>query len=74
MIGAALLNFSDLTPEEKVNLAIGMTDVCVRICSEGIRDQHPGITENRLLELLRERLAFSRQLNAEPREWKLLRE
>jgi len=74
VIGAALLDFSRLTPEEKVNLAISMTDVCVRVCAEGIRDEHPGITENRLLELLRERLAFGRQLNAESREWKLLRE
>jgi hypothetical protein len=68
------LDFSDLTPEEKVNLAIGMTDVCIHICSEGIRNQHPEITDNRLLELLRERLAFSRQLNTEPRKWKLLKE
>lgn len=57
-----------------MNLAINMTDVCVRICAEGIRDQHPGITEDRLLELLRERIAFGRQLNAESRKWRLLRE
>jgi hypothetical protein len=69
MLGAALLDFSDLKPDEKVNLAIGMTDVCIRICSEGIRNQHPEITENKLLELLRERLAFSRQLNTESRKW-----
>jgi len=68
------LDFSELTPEERVNLAINMTDVCVRICAEGIRDQHPGITEDRLLELLRERIAFGRQLNAESRKWRLLRE
>jgi hypothetical protein len=62
-IGAVCLDFSELTPEEKMNLAINMTDVCVRICAEGVRDQHPGITEDRLLELLRERIAFGRQLN-----------
>ena len=74
MIGAALLDFNDLKPEEKVNLAIGMTDVCISICSEGIRNQYPEITENKLLELLRERLAFSRQINMESRQWKLLKE
>jgi len=68
------LDFSELTPEEKVNLAINMTDVCVRICAEGIRDQHPGITEDRLLEMLRERIAFGKQLNAESGKWKLSKE
>jgi len=73
-VGAADLDFSELTPEEKVNLAINMTDVCVRICAEGIRDQHPGITEDRLLEMLRERIAFGKQLNAESGKWKLSKE
>ncbi len=73
-MGAADLDFSELTPEEKVNLAINMTDVCVRICAEGIRDQHPGITEDRLLEMLRERIAFGKQLNAESGKWKLSKE
>ena len=70
-IGAVCLYFSELTPEEKVNLAINMTDVCVSICAEGIRDQYPGITKDRLLELRRERIAFGRQLNVESRKWKL---
>ncbi len=44
-----------LNPEEKVNLAIDMTDACVRICAEGIRAQCPRIAEDELLERLRER-------------------
>ena len=50
----------ELKPEERVNLAIGMTDAAVRICADGIRDHHPGIDEEQLLELLRERILFGR--------------
>ena len=32
-----------LKPEVKVNMAIGMSDVCVRVCADGVRDQNPGI-------------------------------
>ena len=28
-----------LKPEEKVNLAVGMSDVYVRACADGVRDQ-----------------------------------
>jgi hypothetical protein len=68
------LGFSELTPEEKVNLAINMTDVCVRICAEGIRDQHPGTTGEKLLVMLQERLAFGRKLRVESKKWSLLKE
>lgn len=44
-----------LNPEEKVNIAIDMTDACVRICADGIRAQCPRIAEDELLERLRER-------------------
>ena len=45
-----------LKPNEKVALAIDMTDACVRICEDGIRAQYPGISDEELLEKLRERL------------------
>lgn len=50
-----------LRPEEKVNMAIDMTDACVRICAEGIRAQFPDITEQELIERLRERIEWSRR-------------
>ena len=49
------LRLRRLKPEEKVNIAIDMTDACVRICAEGIRAQCPRIAEDELLERLRER-------------------
>ena len=51
-----------LKPEEKVNIAIGMTDVCVSVCAEGIKAQHPGICEEELLEKLRERIDYAKRL------------
>ena len=50
-----------LKPEEKVAIAIDMTDACVRICAEGIKAQCPGISEEELLEKLRERLEWSKR-------------
>jgi hypothetical protein len=45
-----------LKPEEKVNMAINMTDVCVQICAEGIKDRNPNIKEEQLKEELRARI------------------
>lgn len=50
-----------LKPEQKVAVAIDMTDACVRICADGIRAQHPGISEEELLAKLRERLAWGKR-------------
>jgi hypothetical protein len=50
-----------LKPEEKLAIAIDMTDACVRICAEGIKAQYPGINEEELLEKLRERLEWSKR-------------
>jgi hypothetical protein len=49
-----------LKPEERVNLAIGMTDVCVRICADGVRDGNPSLGEEEIVERVRERLMFSK--------------
>jgi hypothetical protein len=38
-----------LNPEEKVAIAIDMTDTCIRICADGIKAQHPGIGEEGLI-------------------------
>jgi len=50
-----------LKPEEKVAIAIDMTDACVRICATGIRAQCPDITEAELNEKLRKRLEWSKR-------------
>ncbi|MEM2881827.1 MAG: hypothetical protein QXU06_03625 [Candidatus Bathyarchaeia archaeon] len=59
-----------LKPEEKVSLAISMTDACVRVCADSIRDLYPGIGEGELLEIVRERVSFGRRLKAGSRSWK----
>ena len=58
------MSLSELEPEEKVNLAISMTDVCVRVCADGIRDRHPEITEEELVEKVRERITCARKREA----------
>ena len=50
-----------LKPEERVNLAVGMSDVCIRVCADGVRDQNPGISEEELIERVRERLMFGKR-------------
>jgi len=50
-----------LKPEEKVAIAMDMTDACVRICADGIRAQCPGISEEELIVKLRERLEWSKR-------------
>jgi hypothetical protein len=53
--------FGCLKPEEKVALALDMTDGCVRVCAEGIRNQCPDISEEELLAKLRARLEWSKR-------------
>jgi hypothetical protein len=55
------LRLGRLKPEERVNLAIGMSDVCVRVCADGVRDQNPSISEEGLIERVRERLMFGKR-------------
>ena len=50
-----------LKPEEKIAIAIDMTDACVRICADGIKAQNPGISEEELIEKLRERLEWTKR-------------
>jgi hypothetical protein len=53
--------FERLKPEEKVAMAIDMTDACVRVCAAGIRAQCPNISEAELNEKLRKRLEWSKR-------------
>lgn len=59
------MNRGKLKPEEKVNLAIEMTDVCVQICADAIKAQNPGITEKQLIEKLRARLIHQKRRHHE---------
>jgi hypothetical protein len=50
-----------LSPEEKVAVALDLSDACVRVCADGIRAQNPGISEEELLVRLRERLVWGKR-------------
>jgi len=45
-----------LKSELKVDMAVDMNEVCVRVCAEGIKSQNPNITDEELIEKLQERL------------------
>jgi hypothetical protein len=59
------LSLDKMKPEEKVKCAINMTDVCVRICADGIKDENPQISEKELLEKVSERIRFGRSQRRE---------
>jgi hypothetical protein len=50
-----------MKPEEKVNLAINMIDVCVCICADSIKDRDKSITEEELLERVRARIMHGKR-------------
>jgi hypothetical protein len=50
-----------LKPEEKVLICMDLTDGCVRICADGIRNQFLDISEEELIVRLRERLEWSKR-------------
>jgi hypothetical protein len=47
-----------LPPEEKVLIAISLTDFALEVCAAGIRVQNPKISDAELLERLKERLEW----------------
>jgi len=55
------LSLDKLKQEEKVNLAIGMTDVCVRICADAVRDRCLTIKEEELVERVRDRIPYGKR-------------
>jgi hypothetical protein len=50
-----------LKPEEKVMMAIGMSDFAVQVCAAGIKAQNPNISDEELIEKLRERFEWSKR-------------
>lgn len=59
--GVAQLSQGKLKPEEKVNLAIGMTDVCTRICAEAVRNRNQSLKEDEVIERVRERIMYAKR-------------
>ena len=51
---------SKLRPHEKVNAAIYMSDVCVHICVDSIKDEDRMINGKDLMKRVTERISFSR--------------
>lgn len=50
-----------LEPGVKVNMAVELTEAMVSVCMEGMRAQNPNMTEEELMERLRERLEWAKQ-------------
>jgi hypothetical protein len=54
-----------LKPEDKVNLSINMTDVCIRICADAARDQDKTIKKDEIMEWIRERIMYKKRRHHE---------
>jgi len=50
-----------LRPAEKVNVAIYMSDVCVRVCVDSVKDENHMISEEELVKRVRERIIFGKR-------------
>jgi hypothetical protein len=50
-----------LKPDERVNAAVHMSDLCSRVCADSIKDQNCKITEEELMKRVRERISFGRK-------------
>jgi len=50
-----------LKPEEKVNMAIDMTQAMLEACVAGVRAGNPKVTEQELMKELRRRLRLMKQ-------------
>jgi hypothetical protein len=61
MVGKDAKRLGGLKPEEKVAIAIDMTDACVRVCKAGIRTRCPDASEKELNEKLRKRLEWKKR-------------
>jgi len=59
------LRLKRLKPEEKVKMAIEMTDAVVKICADGIRDQYPSFTEEQVQKELAKRVNYQKRFHHE---------
>jgi len=51
--------------EERVNLAISITDACVHVCADAVRDRYKIVKEEDLLERIRARIMYQRRRKRE---------
>ncbi len=51
-----------MTPEEKFLAGPRLFDYACRVARDGIRQQHPAASDERVTELLRQRIAIARHL------------
>lgn len=56
---------SKLRPDERVNAAVYMSDLCLNICAGSIKDQDYKITEEELMKRVRERISFGKRRHRE---------
>jgi hypothetical protein len=61
-VDKAAKRLGNMKPEEKVAVAIDMTDACVHLCKAGIRAKCPGVSETELDEKLRKRLEWQKRV------------
>lgn len=53
--------FARMSPEERVNFALELSDSIMNITLESIKNRHPHISDQRLIELARERFQKARR-------------
>ena len=54
-----------LRPEDKVKLAVEMTDFCVRVCADGIAESTEKLSKQMALNELRKRIKFLKRRHFE---------
>jgi hypothetical protein len=56
---------SKLRPAEKVNVAVYMSDACVRVCADSVKDENHKISEEELVKRVRDRINFGKRRQCE---------
>lgn len=56
---------SKLRPAEKVNVAIYMSDACVHVCADSVKDENHKISEEELVKRVRDRINFGKRRQCE---------
>jgi len=54
--------YREMTPEQRIRIALGLHDLACEMARLGIRHQNPNADEKEVNRLLRERLALARRL------------
>jgi hypothetical protein len=54
-----------LKSEEKMKIAVDMTDVCVRVCADAVKDQGLTVSEEEFVKRVRERVTYRKRYRRE---------